>query len=517
MAVSIAMIPAKNTLTQSTGAPQRALLRSGIDPVPLSVRSGAGRCAARRSPAAHDSSPRVSAVRARPISALLAISLFGAAVLVACAGLATLPTQALAWANGPYSGNGYGTHDWVLDNALRIAGERGDWVDSRTAMLASDDPDSYGTKNFYHLFRDKGLARGSAQKISDLYYLAVTAYQRGDTQAASKYVGQLSHYYADTLQPFHTDYRALAYQSGSSNLHLRYELAVDGYNRRPGQHSSWVVPRERHGVSDIRRKTVSAAYYSRARFSRLLSALKRSSSVTTGDTNLVTRDVMSRASNDLADIIASVPTGRGLAPAPVTVRATMRRYYPARYTKACAYARCLDSNGNPMQGVAVRFTWELSSGSVSAIAYTDAKGVARHWKNIGKSPLMRKTTVTASATSSGTTRSDDTWFMATPVLDDGRDGIRTAASDHSPERYSTVSVSTVCRDSAGRPVAGLPVTFAWKHRTTTLTYRTVTNSRGVARQTRNIGGAAAGYRVYVRARTQSGGVNRSSTSSFVPE
>ena len=156
-------------------------------------------------------------------------------------------------------------------------------------MLASDDPDSYGTNNFYHLFRNEGLARGSAQKVSDLYYQAVTAYQRGDRQAASKYVGLLSHYYADTLQPFHADYRALAYQSGSSNLHTRYELAVDDYNRYPGAHASWVTPRSRHGVSDVRRKTVSAAYYSRARFSRLLAGLKRSSSVTTGDTNLVTR------------------------------------------------------------------------------------------------------------------------------------------------------------------------------------------------------------------------------------
>ena len=73
----------------------------------------------------------VSAGRARTISAVLAVSMFGAAVLLACAGLATLPSQALAWANRPNERNGFGTHDWVLDNALRIAGEEGDWVDSR--------------------------------------------------------------------------------------------------------------------------------------------------------------------------------------------------------------------------------------------------------------------------------------------------------------------------------------------------------------------------------------------------
>ena len=49
------------------------------------------------------------------------------------------------------------------------------------------------------------------------------------------------------------------------------------------------------------------------------------------------------------------------------------------------------------------------------------------------------------------------------------------------------------------------MTFSWKHLTTTVSYRTVTDARGVARQARNIGGAARGYRVYVRAQTQSGG------------
>ncbi|MBA2756761.1 MAG: hypothetical protein H0U37_04890 [Chloroflexi bacterium] len=27
--------------------------------------------------------------------------------------------SALAWSNGPDSGNGYGTHDWIVDQALK--------------------------------------------------------------------------------------------------------------------------------------------------------------------------------------------------------------------------------------------------------------------------------------------------------------------------------------------------------------------------------------------------------------
>ena len=202
-------------------------------------------------------------------------------------------------------------------------------------------------------------------------------------------------------------------------------------------------------MSDVRRKTVSAAYYSRARFGRLLGALKDSRSVTTGDANVVTREVMSRASNDLADIVASIPTGRGLAPAPTTVRATMKRYYPARYAKAwrTQVPRC---ERQPHAGGCGAIHLEPDSGPVIATKYTGFEGPAYQWKNIGKSPLMRKTIVTARASSSGATRSDATWFMATPVLDDGREGIRTSAS-HSPPRYSTVRVSTVCRDSSGEP------------------------------------------------------------------
>ncbi len=161
---------------------------------------------------------------------------------------------------------------------------------------------------------------------------------------------------------------------------------------------------------------------------------------------------MSRASNDLADIVASIPTGQGSCAGADHRQSDDEALLSSAHGKACAYAKCLDANGNPMQGVAVRFTWNLSSGPVSAIAYTDSKGVAHHWNNAGKSPLMRKTTVTASARSSGATRSDGTWFMATPVLDDGREGIRTSASDHSPAALQHRHASRRCAATApGEP------------------------------------------------------------------
>ncbi len=86
-------------------------------------------------------------------------------MLLACAGLRGPAVTGIRLGERALRRNGYGTHDWVLDNAIRMAGEKGEWVDSRTALLASDDPDSYGTNNYYHLFRDRA-SRGAQRRRS---------------------------------------------------------------------------------------------------------------------------------------------------------------------------------------------------------------------------------------------------------------------------------------------------------------------------------------------------------------
>lgn len=106
--------------------------------------------------------------------------------------------------------------------------------------------------------------------------------------------------------------------------------------------------------------------------------------------------------------------------------------------------------------------------------------------------------------------------MATPVLAEGRVGIKTTVSTYRPRQRTTVTASTLVRDRAGRPVAGLPLTFTWKHPGKTITYRTITNSRGIAKHARNIGSSPKGTKVYVKAQVQSGGIRRSSTASFIP-
>jgi len=145
--------------------------------------------------------------------------------------------SALGWANGPDVGgvgNGMGTHDWVLEDAIAFAGSGGSWIDKDAALLASDNPDTNATNSNLHLFRDAGIGRGAPSEVATLYYQAVVAYRERHYTDASYYVGVLSHYYSDICQPFHTDYYGAILQD---DRHKAYELAVDKYQREVGQFS----------------------------------------------------------------------------------------------------------------------------------------------------------------------------------------------------------------------------------------------------------------------------------------
>jgi hypothetical protein len=93
--------------------------------------------------------------------------------------------SAFAWGNGGDDGNGYGTHDWLLDQAIRLVGQDASWVDVRTALLATDDPDSL-PNDIGHVFHDEGLYGGVPQRVADLYYQACTSHAAG---TASRPVG----------------------------------------------------------------------------------------------------------------------------------------------------------------------------------------------------------------------------------------------------------------------------------------------------------------------------------------
>ena len=69
-------------------------------------------------------------------------------------------------------------------------------------------------------------------------------------------------------------------------------------------------------------------------------------------------------------------------------------------------------------------------------------------------------------------------------------------SNASPRQNSSITVSGTLK-SAGKPVAGMPMTATWRYKTTTSYCTGVTNAAGVASCSRRISRATVGYPVRV--------------------
>ena len=423
----------------------------------------------------------------------------------------------MAWSNGPAAGGkpgyGYGTHDWILEHAIDLAGNPS-WLDVKTALYHSNDPDYFKTNPDWHLFRDSGNSRGGPQEAADYYYAAVQALSKGETETASVKLGVMSHYYSDLLVPFHTTHDALKH----ADEHLKYELEVDSHTRHYSDSAGWVVPAAHVKVTDVRARAITAAYFSRRRYVTLRDTYTKGDVLTNATVGRITRDVLSRAINDIADTIRSMPDSSGISLPPSELSTTITKHYPGRGRKICAYATCLDSKGRALEGIRVDFYWpKRSGGTTKATAYSHTDGAAHNWFTVpGDMPLMKKFKVKVSSSSGGTSTVDSTWFMVTPPLAAGAGGIKTSISDHSPRQNTVVKVSTAIHDAKGRPVVGLPCTFSWAFKSGTVSHTTTTGSDGVARMSKDIGNATKGHRVYVRAHVVSDSTHRSSASSFVP-
>ena len=164
------------------------------------------------------------------------------ATLIALAGSVT-PVG--AWANGPNAGNGYGTHDWILDQAFRLLDKRGfdtSWVDRTTALLATDDPDyievaADPSRSIEHTYTGGGKRGGAVDRITEHYAAIVRLYKQGDFEGASYNLGMLAHFYGDILQPYHTSRDAI----GKTSTHYNYEvLHVDKSHQDPHRRSRLV-------------------------------------------------------------------------------------------------------------------------------------------------------------------------------------------------------------------------------------------------------------------------------------
>ena len=106
-------------------------------------------------------------------------------------------------------------------------------------------------------------------------------------------------------------------------------------------------------------------------------------------------------------------------------------------------------------------------------------------------------------------------FMATRRLAAGSAGFKSWVSDTTVHPGQTVRVASLARSSTGRGVANLKVTWTWTYANgRKFTTTGVTDANGKAVTTLPITATTPKGTVSVRATTQSGSVNRSSTTSF---
>jgi hypothetical protein len=437
-----------------------------------------------------------------------------AVVFAALVVSAAFAPSAFAWNNGGDAGDGFGTHDWILDQAIRLAGPEASWVDTATALLATDDPDEDGER-ITHYFLEHSGYRGAPQRVSDLYYTAVTAHRAGDLVEASRLLGLLSHHYSDPLNPFHSAYWAFS----KAAHHAPYESALYQFTKQSGLSDDWIAAVARQPITDVRVKLIAAAAYSRARFPRLIRAIEatRVIDVAASTVHTVTVEVMSRAANDLADIIGGIARHEGLSPAPAVVTLDLSKHHPAQHDDVTASARCTDAQGRPMEGLGVTFTWPLpSGGTASAVTYTGPDGIAHHTSDIGTLPWSTRAFVTAVSAMSGTSVSATTSMIPRVALHSGSKGLKVRLSNARPRRGSTVIAYAYIHSPAGHNLAGVAVVFTWKDRTHTLVGVGLTDSHGVARMRYGIGSAARGRRIRVTAKVACYPKTRHATASFVP-
>jgi hypothetical protein len=230
------------------------------------------------------------------------------AIVVAVVALAllALPAVAQAWCNGPNGADGFGTHDWILQEANRLAASKGaGWVDLKVALPHTDDPDTVFHDFYYHVYDVWGSHYGNAPEKVTLYYAkALKARNAGNTAAASKYVGIMAHYFGDIGNPLHTDQCA-----AEDEIHSEYESDAQDYTDKVGENRSWVHfdgYTARRSVAGFTRKLAAASHAYYSALVKDYTASGMSSAVLA-----ITAKRLGAAANGLADLILGIKKGVG--------------------------------------------------------------------------------------------------------------------------------------------------------------------------------------------------------------
>lgn len=144
-------------------------------------------------------------------------------------------------------------------------------------------------------------------RVQTLYDETVQHLRNGDSAAASRSFGLLSHYYADICNPLHTDQC-----SAETAIHSTYELAAQTYTDQPDENAAWVVPDGVRYVPNAAAEAKQAAVSSHASYALLVSEFSAKGMDAT--VVAITRQSLNRAANDLADLMSSAASDAHLAP-----------------------------------------------------------------------------------------------------------------------------------------------------------------------------------------------------------
>jgi hypothetical protein len=443
--------------------------------------------------------------------------------IVAAAALVTLfvgttPPPAAGWGN---AGDGYATHDWVVDQALDIldaAGRRPAWFDRNLALPYTDDPDTIeraqdSSRGWEHVYYDMTVHGGAVQRISEHYTAALDALAAGDTAAATVNVALLSHFLADISQPYHTARAGF----GKSTLHVAYESAVSARTRTPESAPDWADATQAvSAISNIRKTAAATASYSRVRFADLHRVWAATGDIAHPTVTQITGAVLKRAARDLANVIWSLDQGTGRSPDMASLGARLRWVGVRNGDPGqVVYARVEDGAGNAIGGAEVHISWPLADGTRKQYrTWTNSAGDAERTIAVGKLRMLRRQDVPVVAIVNGATLTRSRWFIPSPKLEVGRAGFRTAVNDATPDVGQTIRVTALAVDTSGRPVPGVQVVWTWDLGRTTARTSGITNANGKAYSTRLITSSLTSGTVSIKAHVQSYSLNRYAYTSF---
>lgn len=430
---------------------------------------------------------------------------------------ASSPAPVAGWAT---AGNGYATHDWIVDRALDIldaAGRRPAWFDRDLALPYTDDPDTIErvadpSRGWEHVYYDMTVHGGAIQRISEHYTAALDALAAGDTSAATVNVALLSHFLSDIAQPYHT-----ARAGFGDPQHVPYESAVKSRTRTRDSAQEWTdASQSLSTIVNIRKAAAATASYSRARFADLDQAFGATGDIDDPTVSRVTGQVLKRAARDLASVIWSLDQGIGRSPDIASFGANMRWVGVRRGDHdEVVRADVKDVEGNGIGGVEIQISWPLANGSRKSYrTWTDATGHAERTIAVGKLPMLRRQDVPIVATVNSATVTRNRWFIPSPKLGDGRSGFKTVVDDATPKVGQTIRVTSLARDTSGQPVQGLLVTWTWDLGSRTERTSAITNARGKAYAYLRITSSLPSGPVKIKAHVQAYGRNRYASATF---